>query len=75
MKYLWRRLTDRCIHCGQKISSERTTKERLAQINYRADRMAASLGRWPQSQPCKHCQKIVLEGQSGFVQRFLLIDM
>jgi len=75
MKYLYRRLTGRCISCGQKLESNQTVAERVAEINKRSSRLANSLGRWPQVQSCMRCHKIVFEGEEGFVQSLLLIDM
>jgi len=75
MKYLWRRLTGRCALCGQRLNSKQTIAKRMAEINKRSSRLAKSLGRWPQVQSCKRCHKIVFEGEAGFVQSLLLIDM
>lgn len=75
MKYLWRRLTRRCTFCGQKLNSKQTVAERLAEINNRSNRLIKRLGHQPQVQGCKKCQRIVFEGERGFVQSLLLIDM
>ena len=75
MKYLWRRLTARCMSCGQKLTLGQTETERIVQINKRSTKLAKSLGRWPQVQSCRKCHKIVFEGEPGFVQSFLLIHM
>jgi hypothetical protein len=75
MKYLWRRLMGRCTSCGQKLKSNQTTTERISEINDRADHQAKSLGRCPQVQSCKKCHKLVFEGEAGFVQSLLLVDM
>lgn len=76
MKYLWRRLTGRCTWCGQKFKpKQKRGRERISEINDKAVGLAASLGRWPQVQSCEKCHRIVFEGQSGFVQSLLLINM
>jgi len=75
MKYLWRRLTGRCISCGKKLKSKQTEEEAVLEINNNAARLTKSLRRWPQTQNCKKCHRLVLEGQLGFVQSLLLIDM
>jgi len=75
MKYLWRRLSGRCTCCGQKLNPEQTMRERVSEINKNAMRLANSLGRWPQIQSCAKCNRMILEGQSGFGQSLLLIHM
>jgi hypothetical protein len=75
MRSLWRWLTKRCASCGQRLDSEKAIREQVSEINDRASRLAKSLGRWPQVQSCKRCHKIVFEGESGFVQSLLLIDI
>lgn len=75
MRYIWRKLTKRCIFCGQKLNSKQTTAERLAEINNKGNRLIERLGHSPQVQSCKKCRKIVFEGEQGFVQSLLLIDM
>lgn len=75
MRHLWRQLGGRCIQCGQKLRSDRTVPDRLSQINNKADRLAKSLGRRPQVQTCSRCEQLVLEGETGFVESYLLIDM
>jgi hypothetical protein len=75
MKYLWRLLTGRCTSCGQKLKSKQPIMERVSKINNKAEFLAASLGRKPQVQSCKKCHRIIFEGDPGFVQSLLLIDM
>ncbi len=75
MKHLCRRLAGRCISCGQKLNSKQTTTARIVEINNKGSRLASRLGRMPQAQTCKKCNRIVFEGQPGFVQNYLLIDM
>jgi hypothetical protein len=75
MKHLCRRLTGRCPSCGQKLNSKKTTTARIVEINNKGTRLASRLGRMPQTQTCKKCNRIVFEGQPGFVQNYLLIDM
>jgi len=75
MKYLCRFLTWRCTSCGQKLKLKQTTAERLIELNDRAERLAASLERKPQTQSCTKCHKVVFETEPGFVQTYLLIDM
>lgn len=75
MKYLWCWLTKRCTLCGQKLGSKQTAAERLAEINDRGTRLAERLGYPPRVQNCKKCNRIIFEGEQGFVQSFLLIDM
>ncbi len=75
MKHLWRLLTGRCTSCGQKLKSKQTMIERLEEINNKGSRLAKRLGRMPQVQSCKNCHRIVFEGEPGFVQSYLLIDM
>jgi hypothetical protein len=75
MRYLWRRLTKRCISCGQKLNSKQTAAERLAEINNKSIRLTEQLGKPPQVQNCKKCNRIIFEGEQGFVQSLLLIDM
>lgn len=75
MKHLWRHVTGRCTFCGQKLISNQTTTERISAINDRADHQAKLLGRCPQVQSCQECEKIVFEGETGFVRSLLLIDM
>ncbi|UCF43596.1 MAG: hypothetical protein JSV99_01315 [Planctomycetota bacterium] len=75
MKLLWRQLTGRCTSCGQKLNSKKTPSTRIVEINNKGTRLASQLGRMPQTQSCKKCNRIVFEGQPGFIQRHLLIDM
>lgn len=75
MKHLCRRLTGRCPSCGQKLNSKKTTTARIVEINNKGTRLASRLGRMPQTQTCKKCNRIVFEGQPGFIQNYLLIDM
>jgi hypothetical protein len=75
MKHLHRRLTGRCISCGQMLKSKQTITTRIVEINNKGTRLASRLGRTPQTQSCKKCHRIVFEGEPGFVQNYLLIDM
>jgi hypothetical protein len=75
MKYLLRWLRGQCTFCGQKPDSKQPVTERMSEINERADVLAASLGRPPQVQSCPKCERIVFEGEPGFVQSLLLFDM
>ena len=75
MKHLYRRLAGRCISCGQKFNSKQTITTRIVEINNKGSRLASRLGRMPQAQTCKECNRIIFEGQPGFVQNYLLIDM
>jgi hypothetical protein len=45
------------------------------EINIRANRLADELGRMPLAQNCSRCNSIVFEGEAGFVQRYLLVDI
>jgi len=40
-----------------------------------ANRLTAELGRRPLAQTCPRCHQIVFEGEPGFVQRYLLVDI
>jgi hypothetical protein len=75
MKYILRRLTQRCTSCGQKLESKQKQRERLEEINNKGSRLARRLGRMPQVQSCKNCHRIVFEGEPGFVGSYLLVDM
>ena len=75
MKHLWRLLTGRCTSCGQKLKSKQTVTERVSEINNKAGLLATSFGRRPQVQSCEKCDRIVFEGEQGFVQSLLLIDL
>jgi hypothetical protein len=75
MKYLLWRLTQRCTSCGQKLKSKQTMIERLKEINNKGNRLAKQLEHMPQVQSCKKCHRIIFEGEPGFVQSLLLIDI
>jgi len=75
MNYIWRRLTGRCVSCGQKLNSKQIISDRMSEINQRAARLTKTLGRRPQVQTCRKCQQIVFESEPGFVQSYLLIDL
>lgn len=75
MKSLWRLLKQRCTCCGQKLNPKQTPAERLAKINDKGRRLTRQLGRAPQIQSCRKCHRILFEGQTGFEQNYLLIDM
>jgi len=75
MKYVWRRLTGRCPRCGQRLNGYQAASARILEINTRATRLTEALGRSPLAQNCNKCSRIVFEGESGFVQRYLLVDI
>ncbi len=75
MKHVWRRLTGRCISCGQKLNPKKTLSIRIVEINNKGSQLASKLGRTPQAQSCKKCNRIVFEGDPGFNPSYLLIDM
>jgi hypothetical protein len=68
-------MSGRCGECGQKLHATRRIERRLLRINHKAERLSKSLGRRPRVQTCRKCNRIVLEGQAGFVDNYLLIDM
>ena len=74
MQYLWRKLTNRCTRCGQKLNSRQSLTQRTSEINERVSDLVESLGRPPQVQNCSKCDRIVFETEPGFVYRGLLID-
>jgi hypothetical protein len=75
MKYIWRKLTGRCTICGQWLNGHQTAGERVIDLNTRATRIAETLGRPPCAQNCRECEHIVFEGEHGFIQRYLLVDI
>jgi hypothetical protein len=75
MRYVWRRLTGRCTKCGQRLNGHQATSERVLEINSRATHLVEALGRSPFAQNCSKCSRIVFEGEPGFVQRYLLVDI
>jgi hypothetical protein len=75
MAYMWRMLTGRCTRCGQRLNGHRDSSEVIMEINSRVSRLTEELGRSPLAQNCHRCNRIVFEGESGFVQRYLLVDI
>ncbi|MGA2071363.1 MAG: hypothetical protein ABSG97_08425 [Sedimentisphaerales bacterium] len=75
MRYVWRRLTGRCTKCGQLLNGHQTASQRVVDLNARAGRITEILGRLPRAQNCGRCNHIVFEGEQGFVQRYLLVDI
>jgi hypothetical protein len=75
MMHVWRRLTGCCPRCGQRLNGHQAASERVLEINNRATRLTEALGRSPFAQNCNKCSRIVFEGESGFVQRYLLVDI
>ncbi len=75
MRYVWRRLTGRCTRCGQPINGHRPASEVVSGVNDRANRLAKEFGRSPRAQNCRKCNRLVFEGEPGFVQRYLLVDI
>ncbi len=75
MKLLYRKLNNRCVRCGQKLNSSHPTMVQVSRINERFSNLTKTLGRAPMVQNCGGCQRIIFEGESGFVQRCLLIDI
>ncbi|MFH1370703.1 MAG: hypothetical protein ABII09_05400 [Planctomycetota bacterium] len=75
MRYIWRRVLGRCPRCGQRLNGYKTTSERVCEINSRASRLTGELGRTPLAQNCSQCNRLIFEGESGFVQRYLLVDI
>jgi hypothetical protein len=75
MRYVWRKLTGRCTKCGQWLNGHQTAGQRVVDLNNRAGRIAEELGRPPQAQNCVKCNHIVFEGEQGFINRGLLVDI
>ncbi len=75
MELLYRKLINRCVQCGQKLNSSHPTMLQVSRINERFSNLTKTLGRAPMVQNCSRCQQIIIEGESGFVQRGLLIDI
>ncbi|MBN2020348.1 MAG: hypothetical protein JW749_08990 [Sedimentisphaerales bacterium] len=65
----------RCTCCGQALNGQRSSGEVISEINSRASRLIEELGRYPRAQNCNKCNRIVFEGEPGFVQRYLLVDI
>ena len=63
------------LRCGQPLNGHRSAGEVVSEINDMAGRMAALFGRSPQAQNCRKCNRLVFEGEPGFVQRYLLVDI
>ena len=75
MIYIWRKLTGRCTKCGQWLNGHQTASQRVIDLNARANCITEMLGRPPSAQNCDKCGHIVFEGEQGFVQRYLLVDI
>ena len=75
MRFVWRVLTKRCTCCGQRLNGHRDSSEVTSEINSRVDRLAEDLGRSPRAQNCNKCNRLVFEGEPGFAQRYLLVDI
>ncbi|MGA2091909.1 MAG: hypothetical protein ABSH16_00685 [Sedimentisphaerales bacterium] len=75
MRFVWRVLTGRCTRCGQQLNGHRESSEVLNEINGRVGRLAEELGRSPLAQNCHKCNRLVFEGEPGFTQRYLLVDI
>jgi hypothetical protein len=75
MKYIWRKLRGRCTKCGQWLNGHQTASQRVVDLNTRASRITETLGRPPRAQNCGTCNHLVFEGEQGFVQRCLLVDI
>ena len=75
MTYVWRMLTGRCTRCGQPLNGHRNASIVITEINSRMSRLAGELGRNPRAQNCHKCNRLVFEGEPGFVQRYLLVDI
>ncbi|GEM_PF-5688142 len=74
MRYVWRLITRRCTRCGQSASGD-SAGERVIDLNDRAIRIAQRLGRAPRAQNCNKCNHLVFEGEHGFENRCLLVDI
>ncbi len=75
MKLLSWTLNNRCVQCGQELNSSHPTIVQVSKINKRFSNLTKTLSRAPMAQNCGRCQQIIFEGESGFVQRGLLIDI
>ena len=75
MELLYRKLTNHCVQCGQKLNSSHPTMVQVSRINERVSNLTKTLGRAPMVQNCNRCQRIIFEGESGFAQRGLLVDI
>lgn len=75
MVSMWRRLRGRCTSCGQGLNGRQSAVQRVSEINDRVDYLTLELGREPLAQSCPKCHQIVFEGERGFVQRYLLVDI
>jgi hypothetical protein len=75
MRYVWRKLKGRCPRCGQRLNGHQAASEGILEINSRATHLTEVLGRSPLAQNCSECNRLVFEGEPGFVQRNLLVDI
>ncbi len=75
MRYIWRKLTGRCPRCGQRLNGHQAAGDSVLEINSRATHLTEVLERSPLTQNCSECGRIVFEGEPGFVQRYLLVDI
>ena len=75
MRYVWKLFKGRCPRCGQRLEGHQPAGERVDEINGRVTRLAEALGRSPLAQNCDKCSRLVFEGEPGFVQRYLLVDI
>lgn len=75
MRYVLRALTGRCTRCGQGLNGHRDASVVITEINSRVSHLVEELGRNPSAQNCHKCNHLVFEGEPGFVQRYLLVDI
>ncbi len=75
MRALYRKLTARCVQCGQKLDSNHSATTQATRVNKRFSDSLKTLTRTPMVQNCRKCQRIIFEGEPGFVQRCLLTDI
>lgn len=68
-------MTGRCPQCGQRPNGYHDNNDRIEEINTRVTQLAEELGRSPLAQNCHKCNRIVFEGEPGFIQRYLLVDI
>ncbi len=74
MKGLWI-ITGRCSVCGQRLKNSTSLEKRVLKINKRCVKAEKKLGRAPFVQSCRKCNKLIIEGETGFVDRYLIIDL
>jgi hypothetical protein len=75
MRYVLRALTGRCTRCGQPLNGHRDASIVINEINSRVHHLVKELGRNPRAQNCHRCNRLVFEGEPGYVQRYLLVDI